>query len=219
MDKLTCAKCGLDKPRSNYRLRGGGNRKLVSGEINQHEYRHLICRKCFRQSQIANGLCICNQPLAAGHNSCQRCLDAVRISTQARAQIDRIAALDHYGGSCAFCGETLYVFLSIDHINNNGCQHRKTMCNGSNNSINIGAWLRRNKYPAGFQVLCMNCNHAKGRVGEVELIEILRNLGRLRSDFRERTPVAFTPFSEYGTEYYRKLAIQTQGTKCENSPS
>lgn len=196
MEKLTCAKCGLDKPRSNYRLRGGGNRRLVDGGINKHEYRQLICRKCFRQSQIACGLCICGQPLVRGHNSCQRCLDAVKISTKTRCQIDRIAAIDHYGGSCAYCGETVFIFLSIDHINNNGCQHRKNMCKGSNNSINIGAWLRRNNYPTGFQVLCMNCNHAKGRVGEIELIETLRNLGRLRSDFKDRIPATLTAGSD-----------------------
>lgn len=31
---------------------------------------------------------------------------------------------------------------------------------------NIPWWLRRNNYPNGFQVLCHNCNMAKGFYGK-----------------------------------------------------
>jgi hypothetical protein len=29
----------------------------------------------------------------------------------------------------------------------------------------MAAWLRRNKFPSGYQVLCHNCNFSKGHVG------------------------------------------------------
>ena len=65
----------------------------------------------------------------------------------------------HYGGVCQCCGESHIQFLTIDHINGRGNEHRR------NNKIWSGTstyrWLKRNKYPPGFQVLCFNCNMAK----------------------------------------------------------
>lgn len=60
-----------------------------------------------------------------------------------------------YGGyRCACCGETEPAFLSIDHMNGGGNQHRKVV-------RNICPWLKRHGFPEGFQVLCMNCNRGK----------------------------------------------------------
>jgi hypothetical protein len=72
--------------------------------------------------------------------------------------------LYHYGGNppkCACCGESIYEFLTIDHIKNNGKEDRKIF-----HGAQLYAWLRKNNYPIGFQVLCWNCNCAKGHFGE-----------------------------------------------------
>lgn len=77
----------------------------------------------------------------------------------------RKEVLTHYGGNppkCACCGESHYEFLSIDHINNDGKQHRKQVGIG----MRMYYWLRKNNYPKGFQVLCFNCNLAKGFSGK-----------------------------------------------------
>jgi hypothetical protein len=56
---------------------------------------------------------------------------------------------------CSNCGEKDYQILSIDHIEGNGNQHRKeTKTRGGYSTY---SWLKRNDYPGGFQVLCMNC--------------------------------------------------------------
>lgn len=69
-----------------------------------------------------------------------------------------------YGGyRCACCGETQPEFLCIDHVNNDGHAHRKSIGRGAN----IYLWLKKNGYPAGFQVLCMNCNFGKKHNGGV----------------------------------------------------
>lgn len=67
----------------------------------------------------------------------------------------RIKVLEYYGAKCACCGETAQEFLAVDHINGGGRQHRKSL------GTSIFAWLIRNNYPDGFQLLCHNCNHAK----------------------------------------------------------
>jgi hypothetical protein len=71
----------------------------------------------------------------------------------------RLDAIAHYGGKCMCCGETEEAFLSIDHINGGGNEHRKKV------HRHIGLWLKKNNYPDGFQILCHNCNQAKGYYG------------------------------------------------------
>ena len=76
----------------------------------------------------------------------------------------RIICLRHYGGEipkCACCGESEIKFLCIDHVNNDGAKHRKEI-----GSIGIYGWLKKNNFPNGFQVLCHNCNCAKGFYGK-----------------------------------------------------
>ena len=50
--------------------------------------------------------------------------------------------------------------LCIDHVNEDGPEHRKEMGGGG---INMYLWLRRNGYPQDgrFQVLCKECNYVK----------------------------------------------------------
>lgn len=67
----------------------------------------------------------------------------------------RRAALQAYGGRCACCGEANVRFLTIDHINSDGAEHKR-QTNGK--SQKIARWLKANNYPEGFQVLCYNCN-------------------------------------------------------------
>lgn len=77
----------------------------------------------------------------------------------------RHEAIMAYGGYiCACCGETEPRFLTIDHINNDGAAHRKTL---KNRGASIFKWLKDNGYPEGFQILCMNCNHGKAHNGGI----------------------------------------------------
>ena len=73
----------------------------------------------------------------------------------------RRQALVAYGGedpSCACCGQFGIEFLAIDHINGGGTKHRDTVGLGARFFI----WLKSQEYPTGYQVLCHNCNSAKG---------------------------------------------------------
>lgn len=75
----------------------------------------------------------------------------------------RKKAIEHYGGKCACCGATLFEFLTIDHIDGHGNQHRRE--HGGDSATNFYLWLEKNNYPDGFQVLCWNCNCSKGIYG------------------------------------------------------
>lgn len=77
-----------------------------------------------------------------------------------------------YGGyRCACCGETEPLFLTIDHVNNDGAEHRRSIGEYVGNGKGAGGrtlkWLKDNGFPKGFQILCMNCNMGKARNGGV----------------------------------------------------
>lgn len=85
------------------------------------------------------------------------------VSTRKRLKL-RTEVLTHYSNGtpkCACCGIAEIKFLCIDHINGGGNAHRKTLPRGHY----IYQWLKNEKYPEGFQVLCHNCNMAKGFYG------------------------------------------------------
>ncbi len=65
--------------------------------------------------------------------------------------------IDAYGGECACCGISTIEFLTIDHINKNGKEHRKRFPEGWGVYRDL---IRRNFPNEGYRVLCMNCNFA-----------------------------------------------------------
>ena len=70
----------------------------------------------------------------------------------------RFEAIDYYSNgtfACAKCGYSDIRALTIDHINGGGSQHLKFI------HRRIAPWLKRNNYPEGFQILCMNCQFIK----------------------------------------------------------
>jgi hypothetical protein len=66
----------------------------------------------------------------------------------------------HYGCGelkCARCGFEDVRALSMDHIDGSGSEHRKQLKSPNK----FYPWLKKNGYPDGFQVLCMNCQFIK----------------------------------------------------------
>ena len=59
---------------------------------------------------------------------CGRCLAMCQVRAlkhfhdKKRPFLRRV--LDHYGRACSCCGETEPAFLTIDHVNNDGAEHR-----------------------------------------------------------------------------------------------
>ena len=77
----------------------------------------------------------------------------------------RLEVLNHYARDgkieCICCGENEPTFMTIDHINGNGRKHLESI------STHLSAWLKKNNYPSGYQILCINCNMGKYRNGGV----------------------------------------------------
>jgi len=76
---------------------------------------------------------------------------------------------------CECCGEDFIEFLTLDHKNNDGNKHRRSLLikgamkgrQGQNSGWRFYAWLKKEGYPQdlGLRVLCWNCNCASGFYG------------------------------------------------------
>jgi hypothetical protein len=90
---------------------------------------------------------------------------AIKQREEIRKQ--KIVVLIHYSGDppkCACCGEPHIEFLSVDHIKGDGAEQRRQIGGTQKFSgLLFYEWLINNNFPEGYQVLCMNCNTAKGK--------------------------------------------------------
>jgi len=170
-----CITCGQKRPISNFAGRGFHVKNGV-----KLRYRLNQCRKCQKAEKEAAGICkMCCSPVVPGNKRCQKHLNLDKDSKKRLKKADRKAAFAHYGESCAYCGQSVEMFLTIDHINDDGAEHRRTQRSGGYGGHDIYAWLRKNGYPEGFQILCFNCNSAKGHYGEEVVKEaVQRNLAK-----------------------------------------
>ena len=79
-----------------------------------------------------------------------------RLKTNERNRQLRLETLYHYSNGlmkCSCCGESQERFLTLDHINNDGAEHRKIVGRGG-----VIKNVKREGYPEGLRVLCFNCN-------------------------------------------------------------
>lgn len=124
-----------------------------------------VCRNqhnAAKAKKILRGLCsgCCVNKAEAGYKTCTACLGKSRSATR---QI-WLQIVEHYGGCCACCGEREIVFLTVDHKNNDGAAHRRSL--GIPAGFKFYRWLVDAGFPADLQLLCYNCNCSKQRVGE-----------------------------------------------------
>ena len=135
-------------------------------------------RKQLRETRISAGLCMyCGlRPPLDGIKGCEECQKKVR-NRQAKwvaKQPDHSAyqknyreairreVIQAYGGKCSCGGETRFEFLTLDHVDNDGAEHRREIGESSNQLV---LWAKRNKFPKRLRCMCFNCNVSTYRYG------------------------------------------------------
>lgn len=74
---------------------------------------------------------------------------------------------NHYSNNdikCANCGIDVYSVLCLDHINNDGADHKRRLNKQGRKQLGTTDIYRdiiKNNFPDNFQVLCFNCNYHK----------------------------------------------------------
>ena len=71
----------------------------------------------------------------------------------------------HYGKFCNCCGEDNPMFLTVDHVNNDGYKERKGRGGGGTDKTYLR--IINENFPDTYQILCYNCNLGKARNGGV----------------------------------------------------
>ncbi len=148
-----CRRCG----QLNDRLSGMCS-PCLSREREKHQLR-LEMRLCTK----------CGKPAAEDVKLCEGCrVQRCAATTKFKDRL-KLETFERYGGcSCTCCKESESVFLTLDHIDGGGNKHRKELKDnkGVGGGHSFYAWLKRNDYPEGYQVLCFNCNFAKWKLGK-----------------------------------------------------
>jgi hypothetical protein len=84
---------------------------------------------------------------------------------------------------CQRCGFSDIRALSIDHIDGKGAEHRRQLgIIRGHGGRSIYIWLKKNNFPVGFQILCMNCQwikRAENNEGKVDTSPEKRKLRRV----------------------------------------
>ena len=119
-------------------------------------------KKIRSDNRIKAGLCIAcgKSPPVPNGLKCDICLGTSRTLARDTYRKIRLEVIALYGGKCVCCGETEPDFLTLDHINNDGFLQRKRYPSGS-----ASYKIVMKERPTDIQILCYNCNCAKGHYG------------------------------------------------------
>jgi len=156
-----CSFCGIENPRKLTvdHINGGGHRhrqNIRKGGGSEDFYRWLrnhnypegyqvLCWNCNWMKHLESRI-LSEEPKA--------------IKKREAIQVLRRDVFGHYGMKCTKCGEEKLDVLTIDHVENNGAEHRRQL--GRLGGPSFYRWLRKQGYPKdGYQVLCRNCNSSK----------------------------------------------------------
>ena len=95
--------------------------------------------------------------------------DKVLLQRRERILKLKITVFSHYCAGyikCQCCGESNIKFLTLDHEEKGGNEHRKSLGLKRGGDI-FYIWVIKNNFPKGLQVLCFNCNIAKANNGNI----------------------------------------------------
>lgn len=127
-------------------------------------------QKRYRAAALLDGMCTgCfkHKPIE-GLRRCQSCKDSyIKENHKFHLRL-KDECFSAYGGYvCACCGELEKEFLTLDHKNDDGAEHRRELRSGKGRGAGWLVYLdlRKKGYPDGYQVLCMNCNWGRRKTG------------------------------------------------------
>lgn len=146
------------KARGSYRSRVSDPTYRIEYNRRKREYIRLrrLTDPEFKEKDLAKTRTLARERYAKNHKWRAKLLEKGRNLT--RQLKDRV--FNAYGGyRCTCCGETERAFLVLDHVNNDGAKDRRgpdghRLPPPYKKIIQAG-------FPAGYQVLCCNCNWGK----------------------------------------------------------
>jgi hypothetical protein len=145
----TCIRCGAE--RANGKSRCERCHELHLGYQHKAKAKHKadgLCHSCGKE------------PRVEGRVNCDACAITAGEREAQRYKAMREKVLIMYGRACNCCGSGVEKYLQLDHINNDGAEHRKEVLSVERGG-SFWAWASRNYHPEILQLLCANCHQAK----------------------------------------------------------
>lgn len=157
-----CKKCGKERPICDF-----------SYSFKSKGWRRHECRECERKRMNeyyrGNDAVIKQRAAKAyelkpwsGWSEARRAI--VRDRQKVEKQSRRRRVIDHYGGKCECCGETILQFLTMDHTNGGGSKMAREV---HGRGTRFYKWIEANGYPADLRCLCYNCNCGRQHNGGI----------------------------------------------------
>jgi 5-methylcytosine-specific restriction endonuclease McrA len=142
-------------------VRCGSERMLGKTRCPEHHKQHLAYTAKGKSKAISKGLCryCLIEPVNEDKSMCEECLTKHSARQKGIYQKHRAGCISAYGSKCVCCGISNQKYLQLDHINNDGADHRKAISIDRGGSMYT--WAFRNNFPDNLQLLCANCHQAK----------------------------------------------------------
>lgn len=155
MDKKTkkCRKCLREKSVNEFYKRSKGSKDGLGSYCNSCQYENT---SAIKNRYRASGKCVnCGVFKPNNHKYCDNCKIKTNGYERKYQKQAKDLVFDYYGSNCVCCGESNVRFLTIDHINDDGAEHRRAI--GSN----IYKTIVKAKFPNKYRILCHNCNSGR----------------------------------------------------------
>lgn len=166
-----CKKCYSDQPKPSAEKNKENFKKTIAYSTGKKTKLCILCLKRIKVEKFPKQ----RTNRDGYHPYCRKCISEKRKNKlsdrktyleytkkiRLKKKHIRLEVIKYYSKNkleCNCCKEKEYIFLTIDHINNDGAKHRKKIGLGGGR---LAQWLYRNKFTSGFQILCFNCNLGK----------------------------------------------------------
>ncbi len=155
-----CKLCGKENFRPKFKTCKDCGEKNAS-KLRQYRDERIalgLCRYCSKPKDPNETIHMCSDCRKRTQEYCARTYESRKVKYKQ-------AVFDIYEQKCNCCGETTIPFLSIDHVNNNGNEHRRQVFK-RNSAGNMWVWVSSQNSKGllkkdDFQILCHNCNHGR----------------------------------------------------------
>lgn len=125
-------------------------------------------QRCADKIKARGDVCVdCgNNPRYRTYRTCKPCYRARnkdKLNAQSRKYNQRLRddCFAGYGNQCACCGELNVGFLTLDHVNRDGAEKKRTLKLHSN--LQTYRIAIEQNFPNDYQLLCFNCNCGRER--------------------------------------------------------
>ncbi len=140
-EPYTCIPCIKSRSREYYIM----HKDQIIVRVKKYIYEHPEKRKQWSKNAYINH----RDRILEKHRKYKKKL---KLDVLSHYCIDRII-------KCGRCGFSDIRSLTIDHVHGGGRKHRNNLARSPGHDFY--SWLKKNNYPKGYQVLCMNCQFIK----------------------------------------------------------